>query len=66
MNFAVECGSEKNTIINHNRILLVRQAMIRCGLVLNENGCWEITELLEHLKDIRQHYPMEFAEIIVQ
>ena len=66
MNFAVEYGSEKNAIINHNGILLVRQAMIGCGLVLNTNGFWEITELLEHLKDTIQHDPMEFAEIIVQ
>ena len=40
-----------NAMVDHDRIPLVREAMIRCGLAHNTNGCWEITELLQHLQD---------------
>ena len=55
-----------NAMIEHDGILLVRKAMIRCGLALNTNGCEEITQLLEHLQDIIQRYPMEFAGSAVE
>ena len=53
-------------MIDHDGIPLVRKAMIRCGLALNTNGCWEITKLFEHLQDIIQRYPMEFAGSAVE
>ena len=35
--------------------------MIRCDLALDTNGCWKVTELFQHLQDIIQRYPTEFA-----
>ena len=66
MNLAVKCASEVNAVIDHNGIPLVRKAMIRCGLALNTNGCWEIIQLFLHLQAIMQRHPMEFARIPVQ
>ena len=54
MNLPVKCVIEVNAKINHYGIPLVRKAMIRCGLELNPNGCWDITQLLQHLQDIVQ------------
>ena len=45
MNMAVKCVSEVNAKIDHDGIPVVRKAKIRCGLALNTNGCWEITQL---------------------
>ena len=66
MNLAVKCVSEVNAMMDHDGIPLVRKAMIRCGLALNTNGCWEIAQLFQHLQDIIQRYPMEFAGNPVQ
>ena len=61
MNLAVKCVIEVNAMIDHDGIPLVQKVMIRCGLELNTNGCWEITQLFQHLQNIMQRYPMEFA-----
>ena len=66
MNLAVKCVREVNAIIDHNGISLVRKAMIRCGLALNTNGCWEITQMFQHLKDIMQRLSMKFAGSAVE
>ena len=66
MNLAVECINEVNAMIDHDGIPSVRKAMVRCGLALNTNGCGEIAQLFQHLQDIIQRYPMEFAGSEVQ
>ena len=66
MNLAVKCVSEVDGMIDRDGIPLLRKAMIRCGLALNTNGCWEITRLFQHIQDIIQRHPMEFAESPVQ
>ena len=66
MNLAVDFVSEVNDMIDHDEIPFVRKAMIRCGLALNKNCCWEIAQLFQHLQDVIQRYPMEFAGSEVQ
>ena len=61
MNFAVKSVSEMDAKVDHDGITLVRKVIIRCSLALDKNGCWEITELFQHLRDIIQRYPTEFA-----
>ena len=61
MNLAEKCVSEVNAMIDHDGIPVVRKAMINSGLELNTNGCWERTQLFQHLQDIIQRYPMEFS-----
>ena len=61
MSLTVKCESEVNAKIDRDGIPLVWKAMIRCGLALDKNGCWEITELFQHLQDIIQLYPTKFA-----
>ena len=61
MNSAVKSIREVNAMFNHDGIQLVRKAMIRCDLALNTNGCWELTQLFQHLQDIIQRYPTEFS-----
>ena len=66
MSFKAKRVSEVNTMVDHDGIHLVREVMIRCGLLLNANGYWEIAQLLQHLQDTIQHRPMEFAGSSVQ
>ncbi len=48
-------------MIDDDGIPLVRKAMIRCGLALNTTGRWEKSQLFQHLQDIIDRNPMEFA-----
>ena len=66
MNLAVECVSEVNAMTDHDRITVVRKAMIRCGFALSTNVFWEIAQLFQHLHDMIQRYPTELAAIEVQ
>ena len=61
MNLTVKCVIEVNAMIYHYGIPVIRKAMIRCGLALNTNGCWELTKLFQNLQDIIQRYPKEFS-----
>ena len=45
----------------HDGIPLVGKNMIRCRLALNTNSFWDITLLFQHIRDVVQRYPMEFA-----
>ena len=65
MNLVVICVSEVNAMNDHDGIPLVRKAMIRRGLSLNSNGCWQIAQLFQHLQDITQCDPMEFVGSVV-
>ena len=58
MNLAIKCVSEVNAMVDYHGIPLVGKAMIRRGLGLNTNGCWEITQLFQYLRGIVQRYPM--------
>ena len=58
MNLAAKSLSEVNGKIVHDGILLVRKATIRLRLALNTNGCWEITQLFQHLQDVIRRYPI--------
>ena len=66
MNLAVKVVSEVSAMVVHDRILLVRKAMIRSRLALNTNGCSEIRQLFQHLQRIILRYPMEFAANPIQ
>ena len=55
-----------NAMTDHDRLALVRKAIIRYGLALNLNCCLEITQLFQHLQDIIQRYLLEFAGTPVQ
>ena len=66
MNFAFICLSEVNAMIDRDGISFARKVLTRCGLTLNINGCWEITQLFQYLQDIIQRYWMEFAVSSVQ
>ena len=39
------CVSEVSAVIDRDGIPTVRKAIIRYGLALNANGCWEIMQL---------------------
>ena len=60
------CVREVNAMIDHDEITLALKAMIRYGLALNTNCCWEIPQLFQHLQDIIQRYSMEFAGSEIQ
>ena len=61
MNLADTRLTEVNVVFDDDRITIVRKAIIRCGLAQNTSACWKIKQLLQHLQDITQRYPMEFA-----
>ena len=63
MNLEVKVVSEVNSTIYHDRMPLVRKAMIRCCLALNINGCWEITQLLQHLQDMIQRFLQNLKKV---
>ena len=62
LDLSLNCVSEVNPMIRHGGIPLVRKAMIRFGLALNTNNCWEITQLFQCLEHIIQRYAMESHE----
>ena len=65
MDLSTKCVREMNAMIDDHGILLVRKAMIRSGLKLNETGCWEVIKLSQYLQEKIQRYSMEFAGIAI-
>ena len=59
MSLAFKHVSEVNPFFDHdNRIELFRNAIVRSGLALNENCCWEIIQNFQLLRDIMQRFQM--------
>jgi DDE superfamily endonuclease len=52
LNLAAESVREVNKMRDKNGLMYARKAMIRCGLSLNLNGIWEISQLFPHLQEI--------------
>ena len=52
LKLAAESVREVNKMRDTNGLTYAHKAMIRCGLSLNINGIWEISQLFPHLQEI--------------
>lgn len=62
--FFLKLASESVRHVNNQRgddgLTYARKAMIRCGLCLDLNGIWQVSQLYPHLQEIIRKYPDDF------
>ncbi len=61
MNLAAQRVNEVNSRCDSDGNSLVRKAMIRCGMSLDYNGTWNVSQLFQHLQQIVNRYPMNLT-----
>lgn len=63
LNLAAKCVNLFNNMRDSNNISYARKAMIRCGLALDVDGIWKVSQLSNELQEIVARHHLNFCGV---